>query len=76
MNNDMNLQCVSHSVIFARTGRPGHLRPKGSELPVLRKYFVFEMPSVTVNLSAEWPIRGHWLSAHGKHFPCEDKDIA
>lgn len=33
------------------------------------------MPSVTVNLSARWPIRGHLLFAHGKHFPCEDKDM-
>lgn len=67
--------CVSHALIFVRTGRAVYLRPKGWELPVLRKYFIFEMPSVTVNLSAWWPIRGHLLSAHGKHFPCEDKDI-
>lgn len=44
--------CVSHALIFARTERAVYLRPKGCELPVLRKYFIFEMPSVTVNLSA------------------------
>ena len=52
----------------------GYLRPKGFELPVLRKYLLFKTSAVTVNLSAWEPIRGHLLSGHGKHFPCGDKD--
>lgn len=63
-------------VLSVAAARAGYLRLKGVELPVLRKYFVFETPSVTVNLSASWPIRGHWPFSHGKHFPCEDKDVA
>lgn len=71
--NDINDSMFNSQSYFCK-GR--YLRPKGLELPVLRKYFVFEMPSVTVNLSALWPIRGHLSFAHGKHFPCEDKDTA
>lgn len=56
-----------------RTGRARNLRLKGVELPVVRKYFVPDVSSVTVNLSAWWPIRGHSECPHGKHFSCEDK---
>lgn len=53
--------------------RTSSLRLKGVELPVVRKYFDMDVSSVTVNLSAWWPIRGHSGSPHGKHFPCEDQ---